>query len=118
MVIHQGDMFWLDMGIPDGSQPEYRRPHVVVQNNAFNISQIHTVVVCGMTSKVRLSNAPGNILLREGEGNLPKRSVVNVSQLFTVHKDELEEFIGTLSTDRMRDILNGVAFLLEPRDPK
>jgi mRNA interferase MazF len=105
------------MGIPDGSEPGYLRPHVVVQNNAFNISRIRTVVVCGMTTNLRLANAPGNILLRQGEGNLPRRSIVNVSQLFTVDKSDLGEFIGRLSAKRVRDILHGIAFVLEPREP-
>ena len=116
MVINQGDIFWIDTGAPDRSEPGYRRPHVVVQNNAFNASRIHTVVVCAITTNLRLANAPGNVLLHQGEGNLPKRSVVNVSQLFTVDRDDLEELVGTLSARRVRDILNGIAVVLEPRD--
>jgi mRNA interferase MazF len=40
-------------------------------------------------------------LLDEGEANLPEQSVVVVSQLFTVDKSELEEYIGALSLNRM-----------------
>jgi mRNA interferase MazF len=116
VVINQGDIFWIDTGPPDRSEPGYRRPYVVVQNNAFNASRIHTIVVCAITTNLRLAHAPGNVLLHEGEGNLPKHSVVNVSQLFTVDRDDLEELVGTLSARRVRDILNGIAIVLEPRD--
>jgi len=59
-------------------------PYVVVQNNVFNASPIATAVVCALTSNLKRAAAPGNVLLRPGEANLPKQSVVNVSQLFTV----------------------------------
>ncbi len=41
-------------------------------------------------------SAPG-YRLGKGEANLPKRSVVNVSQIFTVDKADLVEKIGTLA---------------------
>ncbi|MBU0702692.1 MAG: type II toxin-antitoxin system PemK/MazF family toxin [Chloroflexi bacterium] len=118
MVIGQGDVFWVDLGEPSGSAPGYRHPHVVIQNNLFNRSRINTVVVCVITSNLKRASAPGNVLLRKGEANLPKRSVVNVSQIFAVDKVDLVEKIGTLSPERVRQILDGVQLLTEPRDVK
>ncbi len=116
MVIRQGDVFWLDLGPPSGSAPGYRHPHVVVQNNLFNHSNIRTVVVCALTSNLRRAEAPGNVLLRKGEANLKKASVVNISQLITVDKTYLAERIGTLPPPRVRQIVEGVKLLLEPRE--
>ncbi|MBI5380206.1 MAG: type II toxin-antitoxin system PemK/MazF family toxin [Nitrospirae bacterium] len=116
MVIRQGDVFWLDLGPPSGSAPGYRHPHVVVQNNLFNHSNIRTVVVCALTSNLRRAEAPGNVLLRKGEANLKKASVVNIFQLITVDKTDLAERIGTLPPPRVRQIVEGVKLLLEPRD--
>ena len=79
MVINQGDVFWVDLGIPSGSAPGYRHPHVVIQNNLFNRSRINTVVVCALTSNLKRASVPGNVLLSSGEANLPKQSVVNLS---------------------------------------
>ncbi len=115
MVIEQGEIYWIDLGDPRGSSPGYRHPHVVIQNNIFNQSRINTVVVCVITSKLKRAEAPGNVLLDEGEGNLPKQSVVNVSQIFTVDKNNLEEKIGKLSSQRVKEILAGVQLVLEPR---
>ena len=115
MVISQGDVFWVDLGAPRGSGPGFLRPYVVLQNDAVNQSQLATVVVCGLTSNLRRAQVPGCVLLDEGEANLPQRSVVNVSQLFTIDKDELVERIGTLSAERVRQILDGLYLLLEPR---
>lgn len=116
MVINQGDIYWVDFGEPIGSGPAYRHPHIVIQNNVFNRSRINTVVLCALTSNVKRAKAPGNVLLEKVEANLPKKSVVNVSQIFTVDKRFLDEYIGTVSKARMRDILAGVKLVIEPRD--
>jgi mRNA interferase MazF len=116
MVIDQGDIYWVDLGSPSGSAPGYRHPHVVIQNNVFNRSRINTVVVCVLTSNMRRAEVPGNVLLEEGEGNLPKQSVVNVSQIYTLDKRDLVERIGRLSRQRIRQVLAGVMLVLEPRD--
>ena len=116
MVIQQGDVFWIDLDEPSGSGPGYRHPHVVVQNNLFNRSRLNTAVVCVLTANLRRAGAPGNVLLNKGEANLPRQSVVNISQLYTVDKRDLVEKIGTLSPARVRQILDGIQLLLEPRD--
>lgn len=106
----------MDTGEPYGSEPGYVRPFVVVQNNLFNLSGISTAVTCGLTSNLRRAMNPGNVLLAEGEANLPRRSVVNVSQVFTFDKEQLRDRIGTLSRERVREILRGMSLLLEPRE--
>jgi mRNA interferase MazF len=116
MVISQGDVFWVDLGRPSGSGPGYRHPHVVVQNNLFNRSRIGTVIVCALTSNLRRAAAPGNVPLGKGEANLPRPSVVNVSQVYTVDKAALVERTGAVSAARLREILDGLRLLTEPRD--
>jgi len=114
MVVQQGEIYWVDLGDPIGSAPGYRHPHVVIQNNDFNNSRIRTVVVCALTSNLKRAQAPGNVLLDQGEANLSKPSVVNISQIFTVDRSQLDEKIGTLSPQRVRQILDGLYLLLEP----
>lgn len=116
MVINQGDVFWIDLGEPDGSEPGYERPCVVIQNNVFNSSKLHTVIVCLITSTTKRAGAPGNVQLNDEEANLPKPSVVLVSQVYTVDKSQLGEYIGTLSRKRIRQILDGLELVTEPRD--
>ena len=116
MVIRQGDIFWITLSEPSGSSPGYRHPHVVVQNNLFNDSRIHTTVVCTLSSKLKRAGAPGNVLLEKDEGGLPKASVVVVSQLFTVDKSDLTEHIGTLTKKRVRQVLDGIRLLTDPRE--
>ena len=116
MVINQGDIFWVDLGEPIGSEPGYRHLHVVIQNNIFNRSRINTVVMCALTTNLKRAKSPGNVLLGIGEANLPKQSVVNVSQIFTVEKSQLDEYIGAVSRRRISEILKGVNLVIEPRD--
>jgi len=116
VVILQGDVFWIDLGAPSGSGPGFLHPYIVIQNDVYNRSRLGTVVVCGLTSNLKRAELPGNVLLEAGEADLPKRSVVNVSQLYTVDKDDLTEKIGTLSAERIQQVLDGIYLLLEPRD--
>ncbi|MEM9594327.1 MAG: type II toxin-antitoxin system PemK/MazF family toxin [Acidobacteriota bacterium] len=121
MVIRQGDVYWVDFGPASGSGPALRLPHVVVQNDVFNASAIATTVVCSLTSSLKWAKAFGNVLLDAGEANLPKASVVNISQVSTVDKSEFTERIGTLAAERLCQVLEGLSLLLEPRwimDPK
>ena len=116
MKIRQGDIFWVDLGEPGGSEPGFRHPYVVIQNNVFNASRLNTVVLCALTSNVGRAKAPGNVLLRKGEGDLPKDSVVNITQIITVDISDLVEKIGALPLARINQILEGVQLLLGPRE--
>jgi mRNA interferase MazF len=117
VVIRQGDIFWAVLGPPRDSEPGYTRPVLVIQNNRRNKSKLNTVLVCTLTRTLSRANDPGNVLLRPGEGGLPEQSVVNVSQVFTVSKEDLQEKVGCLNTERMHQVLEGLHFhFLVPRD--
>ncbi len=111
MAVHQGDIYWVALKDPDGSEPGYTHPHVVIQDDVINRSRIDTVVVCALTTNSKRANAPGNVLLEAGEANLPKQSSVVVSQVSTVDKAQLGEYIGSLTPQRVNQILAGMRFL-------
>ncbi len=117
MVVNQGDIYWIELDEPEGSEPGYKHPHVIVQNNLFNSSQIRTVLVCPLTTNLKRASAPGNVLLDKKESNLPKQSVVNVTQVFTVDKSQLYEYVGSLSPKRITEIVSGIKLVLDPREP-
>ena len=111
--IRQGQVYWLHLGSAAGSAPADRHPCVVVQNDIFNRSAIATSVVCLITSNLSRANAPGNVLLKKGEANLPKTSVVNVSQILTVDKADLVECTGKLSGAAAGAIRDGLHLLFD-----
>jgi mRNA interferase MazF len=111
MVIQQGDVFWVPLEEQNGAGADHTHPHVVIQDNILNRSRIHTVVVCALTSNLKRAKSPGNVLLEIGEANLARQSVVVVSQVSTVDKTQLGEYIGSLSERRIHQILAGMQFL-------
>ena len=113
-MIRQGEVHWIDFGKPIGSEPARRRPAVIVQNDAFNVSTISTVVVVMLTSNLRFGQAFGNVTLRKGEAGLRRKGVVNISQIATVDRTVLNGRIGILSRRRLDEVLGGVYCLLNP----
>lgn len=86
-----------------------------MQNDVFNQSRIATAIVCVLTSNIVRAAAPGNVALTRGEGGLPKASVVNVTQVFTVDKARLEDRLGELPPAKILQILDGIELVLEAR---
>jgi mRNA interferase MazF len=111
LVINQGDVFWVQLDDANGSEGSIPHPHVVIQDNVFNHSRIHTVVACALTSNIKRANLPGNVLLDVGEANLAKQSVVEASKVSSVDKMALGEYIGSLSEGRVNQILAGMRLL-------
>lgn len=81
---------------------------VVVQGDAFNRSRIATVVCVPLTSNLRWSKAPGNVLLPGPLAGLPKDSVANVSQIVTLDRGLFTERTGKLPRARLESILAGI----------
>jgi len=112
MVIQRGELWWASLQGPRGSEPGYRRPVLIIQSDAFNKSNIGTVLVAAITINLRLADAPGNVRLRSGEGGLRRTSVVNVSQIITLDKQFFAERIGRLSASSLRQVDDGLRRVL------
>ena len=111
LVINQGDIYWVQLEDISGSKAGIPHPHVVIQDNVFNHSRIHSVVACALTTNIKRASTPGNVLLEVGEANLPKQSVVETSKVSTLDKTQLGEYIGSVTERRINQILAGLRFL-------
>ena len=111
MVINQGDIFWVQFLPAKGSEPAGKRPALVIQSDIFNRSKINTTVVLAITSKMKYQALPGNVSLKKGEANLPRRCVINITQIATIDKCRLIQKIGTLSRAKLQQVLEGVNLL-------
>jgi len=111
-VISRGDIWWADLPAPTGSAPGFRRPVLVVQGDAFNRSAINTVVCVAITSNVKWAESPGNVALTARASGLPRRSVVNVTQIVTLDKSVLTERAGTLPQAKLELVLAGLDTVL------
>ncbi|MGA2263960.1 MAG: type II toxin-antitoxin system PemK/MazF family toxin [Acidobacteriota bacterium] len=112
MVISQGEIWWADLPAPARSGPGFRRPVVVVQGDALNRSRIATVVCVPLTSNLKWSLAPGNVLLRARHTGLPKDSVANVSLIVSIDKDLLSQRMGKLTPSNLQLVLAGIDIIL------
>jgi mRNA interferase MazF len=113
MVVERGDVWWADLGEPDGSEPGFRRPLLIVQADAFNRSRLRTTLSLVLTSNLRLLDAPGNVLLPAKASGLPKDSVANVSQIVTIDRGFLTERAGHIGGLLLRDIDAGLRLVLD-----
>ena len=113
MVIRRGSIYLIDFSPSRGSEPMGRRPGLVVQNDLLNDSKLNTVIVVAITSTLKFGELPGNVILRKGEAKLPKRSVVNMTQIKTVDKSTLKKKIGSLTKDRMAEVHEGMKLIMD-----
>ncbi|MEZ4428443.1 MAG: type II toxin-antitoxin system PemK/MazF family toxin [Nannocystaceae bacterium] len=109
-MIRQGDIYWIPADALTPSSPGADHPYVVLQADVLNQGRIDTTVVCALTTNPKRANEPGNVRLEAGEADLPRPSVVVVSQLCTVEKARLGAYIGTLRATRVAEILAGIGF--------
>lgn len=112
MVIGRGEIWWANLPDPSGSSPGYRRPVLVVQSDPFNRSLIQTVVALAITKNIELGKAPGNVSITARASRLPVDSVINVSQVITIDKNLLTEFVSTLPNKKMEKVEEGLRLIL------
>lgn len=110
--LRQGDIIWVDLGEPRGSEAGYRRPVLVIQGDAINRSRIATVICIPLTSNVRLAAMPGNVLLKAQDTGLDRDSVANVSLITIVNRNEIDEEIGAISPAKLQAVFAGLDLVL------
>ncbi len=108
----RGEIWWVDFGIPFGSEPGRRRPSVIIQSDAFNLTAMHTTIVIPLTSNMRLADFPGNMILPDYETLLSKDSVAVTPQITVIDKARLLEKISELSDSTMRELAENIRLVL------
>jgi mRNA interferase MazF len=112
MVINRGEIWWANLPEPAGSGPGFRRPVLIIQSDKFNHSKINTVVILIISTNLRLADSEGNVLITAKQSGLPKDSVVNISQFFTINESLLDEYVEALSERKMEQIDKGLRLVL------
>jgi mRNA interferase MazF len=110
--MNRGEIWWATLPEPTASEPGYRRPVLIVQSDPFNRSRISTIIAAVITSNIRLTAAPGNVLLKPQDTGLSKDSVANVSQIITVDKTFLTEKVGMLPAHKLAEVEAGIRLVL------
>jgi mRNA interferase MazF len=110
--VRRGEIWWAELGVPRGSEPGFRRPVLVVQQDAYNETRLATVIVLSLTSDMRYGELPGNVLLTEAQSGLDKASIVNVTQVTTIDRSWLESRAGKLRKSLMAEVEYGLRQVL------
>ena len=93
--IQRGDLFYYDFGKREGSVQSGERPVMVIQADNFN-ANAPTIIVAAVTAVMKKKYLPSHIILGEDFG-LKKPSMVLLEQIQTVNKDELTDYIGSVT---------------------
>lgn len=113
-MVMRGEIHWVDLGDPVGSEPGQRRPALVVQTDAANRAA-STTVVAVISSRLPSKAYPMHVRLPDGL--LPKVSIVKCEQLVTVDIDKRIPSAGdgpvaTLDAHTMREVDRALANIL------
>jgi len=112
MVIKRGEIWWADLPEPIGSSPGFSRPVLIVQSDSFNKTNLNTSIVALITTNLDLAEMKGNVLFKKNQSDLPKDSVLNVTQIFTIDKRLLVEYVGAVSERKMEQVEKGLRLVL------
>lgn len=112
----RGEIWWVDLGLPYGSEPGFRRPIIVIQDDSYNKSKIRTVIVVPLTTNTLLGEAPGNVFLHKRETKLNKDSIAVVSQIIAIDKERLIDKVSKISNQILEQIENGILQVLGIRN--
>lgn len=102
-VIHRGDIYCADLAPVIGSEQGGIRPVLVIQNDVGNWHS-PTIIVAIITGQIKSQYLPTHIVLAAKGCGLPQDSMVMLEQIRTLDKHRLQGYLGSLTTDKMREI--------------
>ena len=107
-----GEIWWIDFGVPYGSEPGYRRPVLVIQSDALNNSRLNTTIVLPITTNTALADLHGNTFISKENSGLPKDSVVVGIQIGVVDKGRFIEQAGEVDSTIIEKVLDELFSIL------
>jgi mRNA interferase MazF len=109
----RGDVWWVEFGVPLGSEPGYRRPVIVIQADYLNASHFQTILVVPLTTNLLTANAPGNVLVPKVQTGLSKDSVAIVAQVYPADRTRFIEQVGQVSDKVLGRLVEGIQLAIE-----
>ena len=100
----QGDVYWYTFRAPDK-----RRPVLILTRNSA-IPFLTSITVAPITTTIR--GIPSEVLLTRQDDGMYEDCVVNTDNIQTIKKANLDEFIASLSEEKMRAVRAAIEFSL------
>lgn len=99
----RGEIYFLDFSPSKGREMKGPHPALVIQNDIGNKVGSLTIVAA-ITSNLRVAELPVGVLIKTKESGLYYESVVHLGQIYTVDKERLQSFAGTLPEHKMKEV--------------
>ncbi len=106
-IIQQGDIYWLCFDPAIGSEIKKKRPAVVIQDQEL-LEHNQTILVCPIISSKHIH--PLDIKL--DISHLNKNSRVRTTQIKSADIARFQEFITSVSPNKLREILDQIDLVL------
>ena len=101
--IQRGDIYYADLTPTTGSEQGGIRPVLIIQNDVGN-HHSPTVIAAAITGYVKGRRQPTHVRLRGASCGLFRDSTVLLEQLRTLDKSRLDEYMGSVGEDKMREV--------------
>lgn len=112
-AIRQGEVWWVELEEPFGSESGFDRPHVVVQSNALNDSRLGTIVACPVTSRPQAAAVPGNVTVSARETGLERPSTIVVALVGALDRRRFTRRLGQITPTELRAVIGGIGLVLQ-----
>lgn len=100
--MRRGEIYWVDLGVPRGSEQGGRRPALIIQNDTGNMYS-STTIVAAITSKEK-QRYRFHVEITSEESGLLRDGTILLEQLRTISQDRLISKVGTLSSAKMEQV--------------
>lgn len=97
----RGEIWIVNFNPGRGSEQQGIRSALVIQNDIGNQFAATTIVAAITTTRKKY---PVTVLLERQEGGLTEPSMVNLAQILTIDKTRLWKRLGTLTSEKLREV--------------
>lgn len=110
MSARRGDVWWVDLDPVRGREQGRTRPALVISADVFNLGPAGLVIVVPITTADR--GIPTHIEILPSEGGLTRRSFAKVEDVRSISTLRLQNRIGRVKVDTLRQIEGVLVILL------
>lgn len=97
--IKRGEVWFVDLGSPKGSEQGYSRPCIVISNDYNNKHSTQAQIVS--VTSANKKNLPVHLKVGKGKFGLYDDSIVLGETIQQVHKSQFQYYMGTVDDDTM-----------------
>ena len=103
--ILRGEIRWADLNPVRGREQAGLRPVIILSHDIFN-ERSGTVIAMAITSQLQRAGFP--LILKLISGNLPRQSLIKISQIRTLSVERIGQRIGNVSPEELTQVVEGL----------